>query len=185
MSITTAAPTLTTGTWSVDPAHSKVGFAVRHMGIATIRGEFTKFEGTLEVGADLSESRAGGTVEVASVFTNEPQRDEHLRSPDFFDAEQYPSISFASTSIQAVDAKSFDVTGNLTIHGVTNEIVLRAVIQGTEVDPWENVRVGLEVTGELARSDYGMGFNMPLSSGAAFVSDKVKLAIDISAIRQS
>jgi polyisoprenoid-binding protein YceI len=185
MSITTAAPTLTTGTWSVDPAHSKVGFAVRHAGIATIRGEFTKFEGTLELSPDLSTAHAGGSVEVASVFTNEPQRDEHLRSPDFFDAEQYPEISFTSTSIQAVDATSFDVTGNLTLHGVTNEIVLRAVVQGTEVDPFGNQRVGLEVTGELSRGDYGMGFNMPLSSGAAFVGDKVKITIDISAIKQS
>jgi len=155
------------------------------MGIATIRGEFTKFEGTLEVSADLSSAHAGGSVEVASVFTNEPQRDEHLRSPDFFDAEQYPTISFASTAIEPTDATSFKVTGNLTIHGVTNEIVLRAVIQGTDVDPWGNDRVGLEVTGELSRSDYGMDFNMPLSSGAVLVSDKVKLAIDISAIKQS
>jgi len=185
MSITTAAPTLTTGTWSVDPAHSKVGFAVRHAGIATIRGEFTKFEGTLELSPDLSTAHAGGSVDVASVFTNEPQRDEHLRSADFFDAERYPVINFASTAIEAVDSISFDITGNLTIHGVTNEIVLRAVVQGTEVDPFGNHRVGLEVTGELSRSDYGMSFNMPLSSGALFVSDKVKLAIDISAIRQS
>jgi polyisoprenoid-binding protein YceI len=185
MSTTEVSQSLTTGTWTVDPAHSRVGFAVRHMGIATIRGEFTKFEGTLEVSPDLSDASASGSVEVASVFTNEPQRDTHLRSPDFFDAEQYPSISFTSTRIEAVDATTFTVTGKLTIHGVTNEVVLRAVVQGADIDPWGNDRVGLEVTGELARSDYDMGFNMPLSSGAVLVSDKVKLAIDISAVRQS
>lgn len=185
MSTTEVLTPLKTGTWNVDPAHSRVGFAVRHMGIVTVRGEFTQFEGTLEVGADLSTAHASGSVEVTSVFTNQPERDAHLRSADFFDAEQYPSIKFTSTAIHAVDATSFDVTGDLTLHGVTNEIVLRAVVQGTDVDPFGNQRVGLEVTGELSRGDYGMGFNMPLSSGAVFVGDKVKITIDISAIKQS
>ncbi len=115
MSTTEVSTPLTTGTWTVDPAHSRVGFAVRHMGIATVRGEFTKFEGTLEVSADLSSAHAGGSVEVASVFTNEPQRDGHLRSPDFFDVERYPTISFTSTAIEAIDATSFSAgdTGSL------------------------------------------------------------------------
>ncbi len=98
----TATPTLIpTGTWTADPAHSKVGFAVKHMGIATVRGEFTEFEGTLEVGDDLSSARAYGTVKAASVDTNEPQRDEHLRSADFFDAETFPELSFQSTAHRA------------------------------------------------------------------------------------
>jgi polyisoprenoid-binding protein YceI len=185
MSTTAASSIIETGTWTVDPAHSSVGFAVRHAGIATIRGEFTRFEGTLEVSDDLSTAHATGSVEVASVFTNEPQRDEHLRSPDFFDAEQYPNISFTSTQIEPGGDTSFRVVGNLTLHGVTKEIVLDGSVQGTEVDPFGNQRVGLELHGELSRGDYGMGFNMPLASGGLFVSDRVKLTIDISAIRQS
>lgn len=174
-----------TGTWSIDPAHSKVGFAVKHMGIATVRGEFTEFQGTLEIGEDLSSAKINGTVQAQSVDTNEPQRDEHLRSPDFFDAAQYPELRFESTSIEALDDEEFRITGQLTIHGVTNEIVLHADVQGTDIDPWGNERVGLEVTGQLARGDYEMKFNQALGSGNMLVSDKVKLALDISAVKQS
>jgi polyisoprenoid-binding protein YceI len=174
-----------TGTWAVDPAHSKVGFAVKHMGIATVRGEFTDFEGTLELGEDLGTATAYGTVKVASVDTNEPQRDAHLRSPDFFDEAEYPELRFESTSIEALDDEEFRITGQLTIHGVTNEIVLHAELQGTDIDPWGNERVGLEVTGELSRGDYDMKFNQALGSGNMLVADKVKLALDISAVKQS
>jgi polyisoprenoid-binding protein YceI len=181
----TAATLIPTGTWAVDKAHSKVGFAVKHMGIATVRGEFTDFEGTLEIGDDLSTATARGTIAVGSVDTNEPQRDEHLRSPDFFDAEQHPQLAFESTSIEALDDEAFRITGNLTIHGVTNEVVLHGDVQGTDVDPWGNDRVGLEVTGQISRGDYGMTFNQALGSGNMLVSDKVKLVLDISAVKQA
>jgi polyisoprenoid-binding protein YceI len=186
MSTTVSTPTLIpTGTWTVDPAHSKVGFGVKHMGIATVRGEFTDFAGTLEIGEDLSSAKVYGTVKTQSVDTNEPQRDDHLRSPDFFDAAQFPELRFESTSIEALDDEEFRITGQLTIHGVTNEIVLHAEFQGTDVDPWGNERVGLEVTGQLSRDDYGMKFNQALGSGNVLVADKVKLALDISAVKQS
>src|SRR3954447_1857310 len=120
---TATATTIPTGTWTVDPAHSKVGFAVKHMGIATVRGEFTEFDGTLEISGDLSSAKAYGTVKAASVNTNEPARDEHLRSADFFDAGTYEHLSFASTSIEAVDEDTYRITGDLTLHGVTNQIV--------------------------------------------------------------
>jgi polyisoprenoid-binding protein YceI len=184
---TTASPStlIPTGTWNVDPAHSKVGFGVKHMGIATVRGEFTDFEGTLEIGEDLSSAKVYGAVKTQSVDTNEPQRDEHLRSPDFFDAAEFPELRFESTSIEALDDEEFRITGQLTIHGVTNDIVLHAEVQGTDVDPWGNERVGLEVTGQLSRGDYGMKFNQALGSGNVLVADKVKLALDISAVKQS
>jgi polyisoprenoid-binding protein YceI len=186
MSITTSTPTvIPTGTWTIDPSHSKAGFAVKHMGIATVRGEFTEFEGTLEIGDDLSTAKAYGTVKVQSVSTSEPQRDEHLRSPDFFDAAQYPELRFESTSVEALDDEEFRITGKLTIHGVTNEIVLHADIQGTDIDPWGNERVGLEITGQLSRGDYDMKFNQALGSGNMLVADKVKLALDISAVKQA
>ena len=183
--ITPAATLIPTGTWTVDPAHSKVGFAVKHMGIATVRGEFTSFEGTLEIGEDLSTARVYGTVKAESVDTNEPQRDDHLRSPDFFDVAQFPELRFESTSIEALDDEEFRITGKLTIHGVTNEIVLHADVEGTDIDPWGNERVGLEVTGQLSRGDYDMKFNQALGSGNMLVSDKVKLALDISAVKQA
>src|SRR4051812_48134906 len=118
------ATAIPTGTWAVDQAHSKVGFAVKHMGIATVRGEFTEFDGVLEIGDDLSTARVRGTVKAASVDTNEAQRDAHLRSADFFDAESYPELAFESTSIEATDEEAFRITGDLTLHGVTNELVL-------------------------------------------------------------
>ena len=182
---TTTATALPTGTWNIDPAHSKVGFAVKHMGIATVRGEFTEFEGTLEIAEDLSSAKAYGTVKATSVDTNEPQRDDHLRSPDFFDVAQYPELRFESTSVEALDDEEFRITGKLTIHGVTNDVVLHADFQGTDIDPWGNERVGLEVTGQLSRGDYGMKFNQALGSGNMLVADKIKLALDISAVKQS
>ncbi len=182
---TTTATVIPTGTWSVDPSHSKVGFSVKHMGIATVRGEFGQFEGTLELGEDLSTAKAHGTVKVQSIDTSEPQRDDHLRSPDFFDAAQYPELRFESTSIEALDDEEFRITGQLTIHGVTNEIVLHADVLGTDTDPYGNERVGLEITGKLSRADYGMKFNQVLGSGNMLVGDKVSLALDISAVKQA
>ena len=186
--MSTAATTSTlipTGAWNLDPSHSTVGFSVKHLGIATVRGEFTEFAGTLEIGETLEDSRAYGTVKVASVDTREPQRDDHLRSPDFFDAERYPEIAFESTRIDAHGGDAFEITGNLTMHGVTGEIVLRAELQGTEVDPWGNERAGLELTGELSRGEYGMKFNQALGSGNVLVSDRVKLSLDVAAVRQA
>jgi polyisoprenoid-binding protein YceI len=174
-----------TGTWNVDPAHSKIGFAVKHMGIATVRGEFTAFEGSLELENDLATAQAYGTVRAHSVDTSEAQRDDHLRSADFFDAERYPELSFRSTAIAPIDDESFEITGELTIHGITREVTLRAEVQGADVDPWGNERVGLEITGDISRGDFGMKFNQALGSGNMLVADKVKLALDISAVKQS
>jgi polyisoprenoid-binding protein YceI len=184
MSVTTST-VVPTGTWTVDPAHSKVGFAVKHMGIATVRGEFTEFEGTLEIGEDLSSARAYGKIKAASVDTNEPQRDDHLRSGDFFDVDSYPELTFESTGIEPLDDETFRITGDLTLHGVTQELVLEAVYEGTDIDPWGNERVALEVVGKLSRGDYGMKFNQALGSGNMLVSDKVTLALDISAVKES
>jgi polyisoprenoid-binding protein YceI len=182
--MTTTARIVPTGTWTADTAHSTVGFSVKHMGIATVRGEFADFEGTLEVGEDLSSAKAYGTVKAASVDTGEQQRDDHLRSPDFFDAAQYPDLRFESTRVEQVDEETFRITGNLTLHGVTKEITLHADVQGTDVDPWGNERVGLEISGQLSRGDYGMKFNQALGSGNMLVGDKVKLALDVSAVKQ-
>ncbi len=173
-----------TGTWTADPAHTTVGFSVKHLGISNVHGTFDEFDGSLVTDGDLSTAKITGVVKTASVNTGEQQRDDHLRSADFFDAEQYPELRFESTSIQA-DNDELTITGNLTIHGVTNAITLRGEITGTESDPWGNERVGLEIAGSLSRGDYGMKFNQALGSGNVLVGDKVKIALDISAVRAS
>ncbi|HWC85508.1 MAG TPA: YceI family protein [Solirubrobacteraceae bacterium] len=185
MSTTDTKALIPTGTWVVDPAHSQVGFAVKHMGIATVRGHFNEIEGQLEVGEDLEHSRAYGAVKTTSVTTDWEQRDEHLRSADFFDVQQYPEIKFESTKIEQVDDETYRITGDLDLHGVKKEIRLEAIVDGTDIDPQGNERIGLEVVGQLSRGDFEMKFNMALGSGNTVVSDKVKLALDISAVKQS
>ncbi len=181
---TSTSTAIPTGTWNVDPIHSQVGFAVKHMGIATVRGQFHDFQGSVSI-ADDGSARASGTVKVASVDTGEAQRDGHLRSPDFFDAENHPELSFESTSITPVDDETFAIHGNLTIHGVTNPVELEAVVDGTDTDPYGNERVGLELVGQISRGDFDMKFNQALGSGNMVVADKVKLALDISAVKQA
>jgi polyisoprenoid-binding protein YceI len=177
----TTATLIPTGTYTIDPSHSRVGFAVKHLGIATVRGEFGTFEGGLVLGEDGA--TAYGTVQAVSVDTNEPQRDEHLRSGDFFDVERFPEIAFRSTAIRPVDEDTFEIVGDLTMHGITREVELEAEVQGSETDPWGNERVALEITGQLNRADFDMKFNQVLGSGNMLVSDKVKLSLDISAIK--
>ena len=180
--IATIAPT---GTWTVDPAHSRVGFAVKHLGIATVRGVFSDFEGTLEIGDDLSSAKAYGTVKTASVNTNEPGRDDHLRNADFFDVENYPEMKFESTSIEPIDEDSLKIIGNLTIKDTTSEVEFLAELGGTETDPWGNDRFGLEGVGKISRSDFGIKFTMAGGSGNAVVGDKVTLNLDVSAVKGS
>lgn len=183
--MSTASPTrVPTGTWTVDPSHSRVEFQVKHLGISTVRGHFAKFGGTLEIGEDLASAKASGTVETASVNTSDEGRDTHLRSPDFFDAEQYPEVAFSSRAIHPTGDETFEITGELTLHGVTRELTLQAEITGTEQDPYGNDRVALEVTGALDRGDYGISFNQALGSGNVLVSEKVKLHLDVSAVKQ-
>jgi polyisoprenoid-binding protein YceI len=179
-SLATAVPA---GTYNVDPVHSRVEFAVRHLGIATVRGHFGSFEGTFEIGDDIASARAYGSVEAASVDTMQPQRDDDLRSANFFEVERFPRIEFSSKEIRPLDDDRFEIVGDLTLHGVTRELRLGAEIIGTEVDLYGNERIGLEVRGELNRKDYGMTFNQVLGSGNALVSDKVKLIIEVSAVK--
>ena len=173
------------GTWTVDPSHSTVGFSVKHLGIATVRGQFDEFEGTLEVGEDISATRAHGTVQAASVNTKDSGRDEHLRSADFFGAEVNPELRYESAAIRPLDEDTFEIEGQLTMNGVTGPVTLTAVVEGTETDPWGNERVGLEVTGRINRGDWGMTFNQALGSGNLLVGEKVTLTLDISAVKQA
>jgi len=180
-SATTPQVPVPAGTWNVDPVHSSVEFHVKHLGIATVKGVFKEFEGSLQVGPDGA--KATGSVQVASVDTREEQRDAHLRSPDFFDAEQFPQITFTSTSITPTGGDDFEIVGDFTIHGVTRSLTLTASLEGAETDPQGNQRVGLSANGQINRGDYGMKFNMALGSGNVVVSDKVKILLEVSAVK--
>jgi polyisoprenoid-binding protein YceI len=187
MSTQTASATITTplpaGTWTVDPVHSSVEFHVKHLGIATVKGQFNSFEGTVEV--DGNGARAHGTVDVASVDTREPQRDEHLRSADFFEVESFPQITFQSTAIRPLDDEEFEIDADLTIHGVTRNVTLKATLEGNETDPQGNERIGVSASTQINRNDYDIKFNAALGSGNLLVSDKVKILVEVSAIKQA
>jgi polyisoprenoid-binding protein YceI len=177
----TVATALPTGTWNVDPVHSSVEFHVKHLGIATVKGKFKEFQGTLDVTPEGAS--AHGTVQVASVETGESQRDAHLRSADFFDAENIPEIAFESTSIRETGDGEYEIEGDFSIHGVTRPLTLDATLEGTETDPQGNPRVGLSASAQINRSDYDMKFNMALGSGNVVVSDRVKILLEISAVK--
>jgi polyisoprenoid-binding protein YceI len=177
------ASTPVTGTWTVDPTHSRVGFAIKHLGITTVRGSFNEFAGTLEIGEDLASAQGRGTVQVASIDTGEPNRDGHLLNADFFDAENHPEITFQTTRIEQTGEGTTRVTGDLTIRGTTREVAFDTILVGPKHDPFGNERVGLEVTGTILRSDFDMSFNIPLDGGEFALADEVEVVVDVSAIR--
>src|SRR5262249_13771729 len=158
---------LPVGTWKVDPVHSSVEFHVKHLGIATVKGKFKEFEGTLDVTADGAHGYGG--VEVDSVDTGDPQRDEHLRSADFFEVASYPRIEFDSTAVRPLGDEEYAIDGQLTIHGVTRAVTLRAELEGRETDMQGNDRVALSLQTQIERSDFEMRFNAALGSGNLIV----------------
>jgi polyisoprenoid-binding protein YceI len=171
------------GTWMVDPSHSSVSFEVRHMMIATVRGQFREFEGTIVAAEHLAESRVSGKAIVASIDTGQADRDEHLRSPDFFDAEAFPEMSFRSTLIEHVEGGMFRIVGDLTIKDQTREVSLATVVHGAGADPWGNERVGLGAHVVINRTDFGLAWQQRLARGGVLVGDEVTIVLDISAVR--
>jgi polyisoprenoid-binding protein YceI len=172
------------GTWVVDPAHSSVAFEIKHMMISTVRGHFREFTGTLEAAEDdPANSRVRGAVEVASIDTGSPDRDAHLRGPDFFDAEHYPRITYSSTSIEPLGGPDYRVTGDLTIKGATRQVAMDVSVEGAGEDPWGAERVGIRVRGRIDRKDFGLDWQQPLAKGGVLVGEEVKILIDVSAVR--
>jgi polyisoprenoid-binding protein YceI len=169
------------GIWQVDPAHSAVEFQVKHMMIATVKGRFAAFQGTLEV--DETGPKVRGTIDVASIDTHEAHRDEHLRSPDFFDAATYPEIRFESTMMERVNKRVFTIVGNLTIRGVTRPIELEAAVQGSAHDSSGAERIAFEARGELDRTDFGLNWNQVLETGGVVVGAKVKILVNVAAVK--
>jgi polyisoprenoid-binding protein YceI len=175
MSATTAIPA---GTYNIDPTHSHVGFEIKHMGIATVRGAFKQFTG------QIVDGRLEGTVQVASVDTGEPNRDGHLQAPDMFDAAQFPEITFRSTEISG-GGDALTVKGEITLKGVTRPIELTGAVAEGGTDPWGNERVGFEVSGTIDRTDFGVSWNQDLPNGKPLVSNDVKLVVSVSAVKAS
>ncbi len=182
--MTTATLGSVTGTYSIDPSHSQIGFSARHAMVTKVRGLFTDFVGTGYFNAENpAESNFQVTIQAKSVNTNNADRDAHLRSNDFFDMDQFPEIKFASTSFSKTDAETFSVTGDLTIKGVSKSITFDLEYTGTAVDPWGNTRVGFEGKTTVNRKDWGVNWNAALEAGGVLVSEKITLDFEISAVR--
>ena len=185
---TTTAPALTelTGTYTLDPAHSRIGFVARHAMVTKVRGAFNEFEGTATLdGANPASSRAQVTINAASIDTRNAQRDEHLRSNDFLAMADYPQITFTSTGARQVDDTAFELTGDLTIKGVTNPVTIPFSFEGAAKDPFGNLRVGFEGSVTINRKDYGITWNAALETGGVLVSEKVTLEFEVSAIKDA
>ncbi|AXH98194.1 YceI family protein [Ornithinimicrobium avium] len=173
------------GAWRFDPGHTRVGFSARHAMVTTVRGTFTDVAGVIHLDVDdIASSSVEVTLGAASITTNNDQRDEHLRSPDFFDVEKYPQIVFRSSTIDEVEEDNFMVVGDLTIRDVTKQVAIPIALLGVQRDPMGNLRAGFEATRRLNRRDFGLHWNMPLDAGGLLVSEKVSLEFEISAIKQ-
>ncbi len=182
MSATAISPQqIPAGTYSIDPSHSSVGFEVRHMGIATVRGAFKRFEGSIDATGDVPVLQ--GSVEVASVDTSDENRDGHLKAPDFFDVDQYPEISFHTTALQPTEDGKLRLAGEITIKGISKAIELTGTAGEGGTDPWGNERVGFEVSGVIDRRDFDLKWNQTLPNGNLLVSNEVKLIVSVSAVK--
>jgi len=174
-----------TGTWNIDPSHSTVGFTVRHAMISKVHGKFTDFEGALVLdGENPEKSTASLTIQATSIDTAAADRDTHLRSAEFFDTENMPTITFATTSVTPkTDQGEYNLHGDLTLHGVTKPVIIEVELQGIGEDPWGNTRVGLEGETEISRKDFGLEWNAALKAGGVLVGDKIKITLDIEAVK--
>jgi polyisoprenoid-binding protein YceI len=178
----TTAQEKTTQVFTIDPVHTSVGFVVRHMMIAKVRGHFKSVSGTIAipVGSDLP-STVDVTIDASSVDTREPQRDDHLRSADFLDVATYPTLAFASSHVTGTGT-AFQIHGDLTIHGTTRPVVLAATFEGRATDPWGNGRVGYEANTTISRKDFGLTWNQMIETGGVAVSDEVRIELSVEAI---
>lgn len=183
MSGSESIPGYVAGTWTIDAGHSEVGFVVRHMMVSKVRGSFKTFEGTITTAEDPLASGGTAVIDLASITTNNEERDAHLRSAEFFDVEggAEPQMTFRSTAVRAA-GKNYSVDGELTIRQTTKPITLAVEFGGIGPDPYGNIRIGLSATGELNRSDFGIVWNAALEGGGVVVSDKVQINLELEAV---
>ena len=173
------------GTYTLDPSHSEVGFVARHAMVTKVRGYFRTLEGTVTVAETLAGSSATATMSVDSVDTGNADRDGHLKSADFFDAATHPEITFVSTGVREIKGEEFILDGELTIKGVTKPVALEVEYNGSATDPFGNHRIGFSAETEVEREDWDLTWNAALETGGVLVSKKIKLTLDISAIKQA
>ncbi len=182
--LTAQLPGYVTGTWAIDPVHSEVSFSIRHLMLSKVRGRFSRFEGQLVTGDNPLDSRVEATVDLTSIDTNNPDRDAHIRSADFFDVEQYPTMTYRSTGVRAY-GDGFIVDGELSLHGVTRPVPLALEVDGfLPTSPFGDTRVGFTASTDINRSDFGVKFNMVLDNGGLGLGEKVHVTLDIEAILQ-
>ena len=172
-------------TWNVDGSHTNVGFSVTHL-FTSVQGRFDGFDGTIVFDpADPGKTKVRGSIEAASINTNNERRDKHLRSPDFFDVEKFPTLDFESKRVESIRGKRMDLVGDLTIHGITRSVVIEAQFLGQGMDPWGNERAGFKATLTINRKDYGLNWNEALETGGFLVGDEIEIRLDIEALPES
>lgn len=177
---------MTNTKWIVDPTHSAIEFSVKHMMIAKVKGSFNKFEASILANpSDLTTAEIDFTVDVDSIDTRNADRDNHLRSADFFDVEKNPTLTFKSTKIVKTDEDEYDVTGNVTLNGVTQEETFSITFEGQGKDPWGNEKAGFSGKGKVKRSDYGLTYNAALETGGVLIGDQITLTIEIEAAKEA
>jgi polyisoprenoid-binding protein YceI len=176
---------MTTNNWNVDPAHSGINFSVRHMVVTKVRGRFTSWKANLDLGSndDLSDAKVDVTIEAASIETGVADRDKHLRSADFLNAEAFPELRFQSKRVEKVGKGSFRVVGDLTIAGVTREVPLDVSYGGRAKDPWGNERALFSAETKINREDFGLKWNQVLEAGGVLVGEKVEIEIELQAVK--
>ncbi|MEO5998281.1 MAG: YceI family protein [Chitinophagaceae bacterium] len=176
---------MATTKWALDPAHSEIQFKVKHLLISTVTGEFKKFDATVETeGDDLTTAKIQLTVDIDSISTNNEQRDAHLKSGDFFEAEKHPKLTFVSDKLEKMDEEGYRLYGKLTMRGTTKDVVLKAEFGGSTVDPWGNTRVGFELTGKIDRQDFGVSFGMISETGGLLLGNDVKIFANAEFVKQ-
>lgn len=175
---TTAFPGLVAGEWTIDASHTEVGFVARHLMVTKVRGRFADVSGTVTVAEPVTDSHVEVTIGVASVSTGSDDRDGHIRSADFFDAEGFPTMTFTSTAFTGET-----LTGDLTIKGVTKPVTLDVTFEGAVKDPWGNAKAGFEARTTINRTDWGLGWNVALEAGGVLVSEKVELVLDVQLLK--
>jgi polyisoprenoid-binding protein YceI len=173
-------PVPVAGTWVIDPVHSELRITARHLMVAKVRGTFEDLDATIEVAEDPRQSTVEIEAKASSVTTGTPDRDNHLRSADFLDAEQYPLVTFKSSALQP-SGDDWKLTGDLTIRGVTRPVTFDLVFEGATTDPYGNTKAGFSAVGEIERRDWGLVWNVPLENGGVLVSEKFKIEFDIEA----
>lgn len=176
----------TTSKWAIDPSHSEISFKVKHLVVTTLTGKFDAFEGALETANDdFSDANISFSADIASINTGNADRDGHLKSDDFFNAEAFPKLTFASTSFTKVGADEYKLAGNITLRDVTKPIELTVEYGGTATDPWGNVKAGFEINGKIKRKEFGLKWDAITEAGGAVVSDEVKLHLNVQLVKQA